>query len=65
MICTILFHLFFLAFASVFDPLKVGIEHGISRVRPWNELLATGAQTTWLFHPFLIISKIDFLSSFN
>jgi len=26
----------------------LGIEPGIPRVRPWNELLATKAQTTWL-----------------
>jgi len=25
----------------------LGIELGIPRVRPWKELLATGAQTTW------------------
>jgi len=25
------------------------IEPGIPRVRPWKELLATGAQTTWLY----------------
>jgi len=26
----------------------VGIEPGIPRVRPWKELIATGAQATWL-----------------
>jgi len=26
----------------------LGIEPGIPRVRHWNELIATGAQTTWL-----------------
>jgi len=26
----------------------LGIEPGIPRVCPWKELLATGAQTTWL-----------------
>lgn len=29
------------------------IEPGIPQVRPWNELLATGAQATWLYlHEF-------------
>jgi hypothetical protein len=32
----------------------LGIEPGIPQVRPWKELLATGAQATWfvalLFH---------------
>ena len=28
----------------------LGIEPCIPRVRPWKELLATGAQTTWLFY---------------
>jgi hypothetical protein len=26
----------------------LGIESGILRARPWKELFATGAQTTWL-----------------
>jgi len=26
----------------------LGFEPGIPRVRPWKELLATGAQATWL-----------------
>jgi hypothetical protein len=26
----------------------LGIEPGIPRARPWNELLATGVQATWL-----------------
>jgi hypothetical protein len=26
----------------------LGIEPGIPRIRPWKELLATGAQATWL-----------------
>jgi len=29
----------------------LGIEPGIPRIRPWKELLAIGAQTTW-FHLF-------------
>jgi len=32
----------------------LGIELGIPRVRPWNELLATGAQTTWFKNMTLI-----------
>ena len=28
----------------------LGIEPGIPRVRSWKELLATGAQATWLNH---------------
>jgi len=27
---------------------SLGIEPDIPRIHPWNELLATGAQTTWL-----------------
>jgi hypothetical protein len=27
---------------------NLGIEPGIPWVRPWKEILATGAQTTWL-----------------
>ena len=34
-----------------------GIEPGISRVRPWKELLVTGAQATWLeFHKFYFVA---------
>jgi len=29
------------------------IEPGIPQVRPWKELLATGAQTTWLTQLFI------------
>ena len=42
---------------QVLLPLK--IELGIPRVRPWNVLLATGAQTTWfdimtlVYHEFI------------
>jgi hypothetical protein len=33
----------------------LGIEPGIPRVRPWKELLATGAQATWLKERDLVL----------
>jgi hypothetical protein len=33
----------------------LGIEPGIPRVRPWKELLATGAQATWLNYWFIYL----------
>jgi hypothetical protein len=34
----------------------LGIEPGIPQVRPWKELLATGAQATWLAIYYSIIN---------
>jgi len=42
----------------------LGIEPGIPRVRPWKELHATGAQTTWLkkiYIGFICKKKSQFL----
>jgi hypothetical protein len=34
----------------------LGIEPGIPRARPWKELLATGAQATWLSHHLIVVT---------
>jgi hypothetical protein len=38
-------------------PLK--IEPGISQVHPWKELLATGAQPTWLYKLCLYVLFVN------
>jgi len=35
----------------------LGIERGIPRVRPWKELLATGAKATWFFSESFFVSN--------
>jgi hypothetical protein len=40
----------------------LGIELGIPRVRPWKELLATGAQATWFaYYNLSIIRKFTII----
>jgi len=43
---------------------SLGIESGILRVRLWKELLATGAQTTWLPLQDFTISSIKLTKNF-